>query len=79
MLDHVGFPVSNYKRSKGFYMNALAPLGYELVIEVNSEHDGDKAHAGFGTKGRPRFWIGAGIRRGARPSAFSIRRWPWRD
>ena len=60
MLDHIGFPVSNYKRSKGFYMQVLAPLGYGLVMEVNSEHDGDKAHAGFGTEGRPRFWISAG-------------------
>lgn len=60
MLDHIGFPVSSYKRSKGFYMQVLAPLGYGLVMEVNSEHDGDKAHAGFGTEGRPRFWISAG-------------------
>ena len=60
MLDHIGFPVSNYKRSKGFYMNALAPLGYALVMEVASEHTGDRSAAGFGTEGRPRFWIAAG-------------------
>ena len=60
MLDHVGFPVSNFKRSKSFYMHALAPLGYALVMEVSSERTGDAAHAGFGTEGRPRFWIGTG-------------------
>ena len=60
MFDHVGFPVSSYKRSKAFYLRALEPLGYSLVMEVSSEHDGDKAHAGFGTEGRPRFWIGSG-------------------
>ena len=60
MLDHVGFPVSNYKRSKAFYSQALGALGYVLVMEVSSERDGEKAHAGFGTEGRPRFWIGTG-------------------
>ena len=28
MIDHVGFPVSDYERSKAFYTAALAPLGY---------------------------------------------------
>ncbi|MGE5156812.1 MAG: VOC family protein, partial [Gemmatimonas sp.] len=27
MLDHVGFPVSDYARAKAFYAAALAPLG----------------------------------------------------
>ena len=31
MIDHVGFPVSDYARSKAFYAQALAPLGYGLV------------------------------------------------
>ena len=60
MLDHVGFPVSNYKKSKAFYSKALAPLGYVMVMEVSSELSGGKSHAGFGTEGRPRFWIGEG-------------------
>lgn len=60
MLDHVGFPVSNFNRSMAFYLHVLAPLGYGLVLEVNSEHDGDKSHAGFGPDGRPQFWIGTG-------------------
>ena len=28
MLDHVGFSVTDYARSKTFYKKALAPLGY---------------------------------------------------
>jgi hypothetical protein len=27
MLDHVGFPVSDFERSKRFYEEALSPLG----------------------------------------------------
>ena len=30
MIDHIGFPVSDYARSKAFYESALAPLGYTL-------------------------------------------------
>ena len=37
MLDHVGIPVSDYARSKAFYLLALAPLGYDLVMEVSSK------------------------------------------
>ncbi|OIO58106.1 MAG: glyoxalase/bleomycin resistance/extradiol dioxygenase family protein [Alphaproteobacteria bacterium CG_4_10_14_0_2_um_filter_63_37] len=33
MLDHVGFPVANLKRSRDFYTKALAPLGVEVVLE----------------------------------------------
>jgi len=60
MLDHVGIPVSDYARSKGFYLTAFTPLGYELVMEVSSEETGGHTHAGFGVKGRPHFWIGTG-------------------
>ena len=60
MLDHVGIPVSDYARSKAFYLLALAPLGYDLVLEVSSKETGGENHAGFGAKGRPQFWIGGG-------------------
>ncbi len=29
MLDHIGFPVTDFARSKAFYARALAPLGDE--------------------------------------------------
>ena len=60
MLDHVGIPVSDFKRSKGFYMQVLEPLGYGLIMEVSSKETGGKSQAGFGTGKRPQFWIGTG-------------------
>ena len=53
MLDHVGFAVSDYGRSKAFYEQALAPLGFALLLEPV------KAAAGFGRDGKPFFWIEA--------------------
>lgn len=57
MIDHIGFPVSDYKRSKAFYEKALAPLGYTLIMEVQQDLN-DAPAAGFGTGGKPDFWIG---------------------
>ena len=57
MLDHTGFPVSDYARSKAFYLQALAPLGYALVMEVQ-QHANDSPAAGFGANGKPDLWIG---------------------
>ena len=37
MLDHMGFAVSDYPRSKAFYEKALAPLGFVLVKEPMGE------------------------------------------
>ena len=59
MLDHIGFPVSDYARSKAFYAKALAPLGYALVMEIGAEDTESKfPAAGFGAAGKPDFWIG---------------------
>jgi len=59
MIDHIGFPVSDYERAKAFYLKALAPLGYSLVMEVTQEQQpGDPRAAGFGANGKPDFWIG---------------------
>lgn len=57
MIDHVGFPVSDYPRAKAFYTKALAPLGYKLVMEVQ-QNPADPPAAGFGADGKPDFWIG---------------------
>ena len=58
MIDHVGFPVSDYERAKAFYAKALAPLGYSLIMEVTQEQSGHDPTAGFGANGKPEFWIG---------------------
>lgn len=60
MLDHVGIPVSDFEKAKAFYMNALKPLGYGLIVEVSSPETGGKAQAGFGAGKKAEFWIGAG-------------------
>jgi catechol 2,3-dioxygenase-like lactoylglutathione lyase family enzyme len=57
MIDHVGFSVSDYARAKAFYVKALAPLGYALIMEVTAQETGQPA-AGFGSDGKPDFWIG---------------------
>ena|SRR6266436_210547 len=58
MIDHIGFPVSDYEHTKAFYGKALAPLGYSLVMEVTQEQTGHDLAAGFGANGKPDFWIG---------------------
>jgi catechol 2,3-dioxygenase-like lactoylglutathione lyase family enzyme len=59
MLDHLGFGVSDYARSKAFYLQALAPLGIGIVMEVTPEQAGHSA-AGFGKDRKPFFWIAQG-------------------
>jgi catechol 2,3-dioxygenase-like lactoylglutathione lyase family enzyme len=50
MFDHVGVNVKDYAASKRFYDGALAPLGFEVVMEFEGA-------AGFGLEGKPLFWI----------------------
>ena len=58
MIDHIGFSVSDYDRAKAFYLQALAPLGYALIMEAPAEvTESGKAAAGFGANGKPDFWI----------------------
>jgi catechol 2,3-dioxygenase-like lactoylglutathione lyase family enzyme len=54
-LDHVGFAVADYARSRAFYEKALAPLGLKLLMEFSGEA------AGFGKSDaeRPSFFIEA--------------------
>ena len=51
MLDHIGVNVSDYERSRHFYEQALAPLGFSLLMEPAPRT------GGFGRDGRPWFWI----------------------
>src|SRR5260370_42060991 len=58
MIDHIGFPVSDYARAKAFYAKALAPLGYSLILEGTQGQTSHDPAAGFGANGKPDFWIG---------------------
>lgn len=61
MLDHIGFQVADFAKSRAFYDAALAPLGVARVMEVTlAETNGAYEGAGYGVAGKPYFWIGAG-------------------
>ena len=57
MIDHIGMPVSDIARATEFYLKALAPLGIAIVMEVSAEESGHGAAVGFGSGGKPFFWI----------------------
>lgn len=58
MIDHMGVGVKDYAAARRFYHQALAPLGYGVVMEAAPEptENGHSA-CGFGPEGRPAFWI----------------------
>ena len=60
MLDHMGFAVADSARSRAFYVSVLGPLGFEAVVDVTAQRSGGYEGTGFGTTGRPVFWIGSG-------------------
>ena len=51
MIDHTGVGVASAKRSLAFYKAALAPLGYQALME-------GEGYAGFGIDQKPDLWIG---------------------
>lgn len=51
MLDHVGYAVRDFARSRAFYVAALAPLGIGIVMEGTD-------WAMMGRDGQPQFWFG---------------------
>jgi len=59
MLDHTGLNVSDYEKSKAFYLKALAPLGYAIIKELPRSIAADGA-VGLGVPPKPDFWIAGG-------------------
>ena len=59
MIDHTGVNVSNYGNSKAFYLAALAPLGYQLIMELPREIAPEGA-MGIGVPPKPDFWMAGG-------------------
>ena len=53
IIDHIGFVISDFARSKDFYSQALAPLQIELIMEV-------EGWAGYGRDGKAELWFGPG-------------------
>ncbi|HXG79329.1 MAG TPA: VOC family protein [Methyloceanibacter sp.] len=70
MIDHLGLTVGDLARAAEFYLKALAPLGYGIVMEISAAETGHGAAIGFGPpgkpsdfqSGKPSFWIGEGGR-----------------
>jgi catechol 2,3-dioxygenase-like lactoylglutathione lyase family enzyme len=52
MIDHMTLRVRDYPKSKAFYTAALAPLGYEMLMEW-------EGFSGFGINKKPDFWLAA--------------------
>ena len=59
-VDHIQLSVEDYPRAKAFYLKALKPLGWSLMMEFPEK--GTPSHGGFAVDGKPFLWIGAGAR-----------------
>lgn len=57
MIDHAGVHVTDFARSRAFYAQALAPLGYAKLMEVPASVTGSADFAGFGEPPKTDFWI----------------------
>ncbi|MGD2062929.1 MAG: VOC family protein [Nitrospirota bacterium] len=64
MLDHIGLKVRDVPASKAFYTQALAPLGYTVMMEW-------EGGVGLAAAGKPDFWLGQGEPTGGVHVAFS--------
>jgi hypothetical protein len=60
MIDHMGMHVRDVARSTEFYLKALAPLGYGIVMQVSAEETGGSPAVGSGAGQKPSFWIEQG-------------------
>ena len=60
MIDHTGVLVSDFEKSKRFYQQALAPLGYAMLSEFSAAVTRHTDVAGFGANGVSDFWISRG-------------------
>ncbi|MYZ48163.1 VOC family protein [Propylenella binzhouense] len=63
MIDHIGLGFSDFAAARRFYVEALAPLGIGVVMEVTkAETGGSYEGAGLGSAGKPFFWVRGGGR-----------------
>lgn len=50
MIDHLTLRVRDFPKSKAFYLKALEPLGYSVIMEFG-------AFCGLGEAPKPDFWL----------------------
>ena len=60
MIDHTGLDVRDPKKSRRFYEQALAPLGYAVLMVVPPERTGGVVVLGMGVPPKPDFWLHEG-------------------
>jgi catechol 2,3-dioxygenase-like lactoylglutathione lyase family enzyme len=54
MLDHIELAVGDIAKARVFYDRALTPLGVAVVLSFGS---GAQTSLGYGSEGRPYFWL----------------------
>jgi catechol 2,3-dioxygenase-like lactoylglutathione lyase family enzyme len=59
MIDHSGLNVSDFGKSKAFYVAALAPLGYRVIKELPTSL-APLGAMGLGVPPKPDFWVAGG-------------------
>lgn len=62
MIDHMGVTVRDFTASRRFYDAALAPLGIGKIMEVTPEESGGYHGVGYGSRGKPFFWLSKDLR-----------------
>jgi catechol 2,3-dioxygenase-like lactoylglutathione lyase family enzyme len=75
MIDHLSIKVSDYEQSKNFYVRALGPLGYSVIMELSQEqipHLPSPKICGLGEQGKPDFWL-AGADKPSTPQHLAFR------
>jgi len=60
MIDHLSITVSDYARSKAFYIAALAPTGHSRLVELPPGANGASPSAGFCHEDGSDLWITQG-------------------
>jgi len=60
MIDHTGVAISDPVRSRKFYEQALAPLGYKVLLEVPTTFTGGAVVFGMGVPPTADFWVQQG-------------------
>ena len=60
MIDHLSVVVSDYAKSKAFYLQALAPTGHSRLVELPATPGGQHESAGFCHADGSDFWISQG-------------------
>ena len=60
MIDHMSITVADYDKARAFYLKALGPLGYGVIMEFSQKEVPSlpvPKVLGLGEGGKPDFWL----------------------